>query len=140
MAGILVNVIPKTDFTFTGTGTSAIETTVARALNVVPYREGVLVARVHSKSTTGGSTQTLSVLVRQVAPSTDDPATDFAATTAIATASFAIGGGTAGAQAPVFSTFSAPFSPFVRVLLQATQSTTGSVFTCSVSVDLVVRE
>jgi hypothetical protein len=139
--GQLISVLPKTDFTFTPVGSTAVETTIARSINVVPYREGVLIARVHSKSATGGSTQTVSVVVRQAAPSADDPATDFAITSSgIATISFAIGGGTTAAMAPAFASLTAPFSPFVRIVVQASQSTTGSAMTCSLSVDMVVRE
>lgn len=35
----LITVLPMTDFTFSPVGTTEVETTIARALNVVPYRE-----------------------------------------------------------------------------------------------------
>jgi hypothetical protein len=139
--GQLISILPKTDFTFSPVGTTAMETTIARAINVVPYHKEMLVARVHSKSATGGSTQTVSVVVTQAAPSADDPGTDFALTSSgIATVSFALGGGSSAALSPAFAALTAPFSPFVRVVVQAQQSTTGSTMTCSLSVDLVVRE
>ena len=139
----LITVLPMTDFNFSPVGTTEVETTIARALNVVPYREGVLIARIHKKSSTdsGTSAQTLSVIVRQAAPSADDPSTDFAVTASgIATVSFAISSTSSAALAPEFASFTAPFAPFVRVVMQASQSVADSAMTCSLSVDLVVRE
>lgn len=139
MAGTLITVIPKTDYTFTPVGTTVSETIIARALNVVPYREGVLIARVHGKSSSVG-TQTLSVIVRQVAPSADDPSAEFVVTGSnIASVSFNCGSATT-APLTAFGSFTAPFAPFVRVLLQTQQGTQNTTFTASVSVDLVLRE
>lgn len=141
MSGILVNVLSKTDFNFSGVGSTTVETTLARALNAVPYREGVLIVRVHSKSNTGSGTsvQDLFVHVREAAPSSDDPATEFVGNS-IASAQPTMNGGTTGAQPPLFVQLSSPLPPFLRVVVAPEQSVAGSTFTCSLSVDLVLRE
>lgn len=140
MAGTLITVIPKTDFEFTPVGTTASETIIARALNAVPYREGVLVARVHSKSSTTSAGQTLSVVIRAVAPSVDDPSVDFELTGSdVASVSFNC---SATYPCPMMAVgaFVAPFAPQLRVLLRYSQATQNDVFTASISVDLVMRE
>lgn len=141
MAGTLVTIIPPSEFTFTSVGATASETIIARALSVVPYREGVLVARIHSKSNTAaGASQALSVVVRAVAPTSDDPTAEFAVTTSdVAVVTFNCNSSTSAPMMAV-GAFTAPFSPFVRVLLRAVQGTQNDVFTATVSVDLVLRE
>lgn len=134
----LITIVPKTDYTLTPVGTTTASTIIARHVNVVPYRELVLVARVHSKSATA-VVQTLSVTVVNTAPSDDDPSTDFASTTALAQIDFGMGS-TYSAPQVNFASVTAPWGPFVRIILNYRQATQNSTFTGSVSVDLVGRE
>lgn len=139
MAGSVISILPMTDMTLSSVGTTTASMILARHVNVTPYREGVLIARVHDKSSTSGN-QTMSVTVVQAAPSADDPSTDFAATTPIATATFTLDDSMVSPSSVQFASLSAPFAPYIRVLMNYSQGTQNATMTASVSVDLVVRE
>lgn len=139
MVGILVKALAKTDFDFSGVGTTPMVYPASDLIPSLGYREGILVARVHSKSTTSILSQSLDIVVQGVSRSNEDPSNEFMAH--ITSLGFPIHGGTSGAQPPGFSSFSGnPITAAVRVFLSVSQTTPGSLFRCSVSVDLVLRE
>ena len=138
MAGSLIRVLPKTDFVVTPVGTTLIEVPLAE-FDATAFPTLNLIARVHAKSASSGSTQTLNVLLRNLAPYPQDPAADFAGTT-IATATFTMNGGTTGAQTPQIVACSTPISYRVRLLISYSQTTAATAFAFSLSADALGRE
>jgi hypothetical protein len=138
MAGTLIRILPKTDFVLSSVGATVVElpqsmfdTTIFTTMNIV--------ARIHAKSASGTGTQTLNVLFKNLAPSIDDIAAEFVGST-VGTASFTISGGTTGVQTPQIVACTGALSYKMRLVLSASQTTAGTAFTFSLSVDGLGRE
>lgn len=137
MSAVLIPLLRKTDFVFTAVGATGLEQLLAKQLDASMFTSGVAILRVHQKST-AGSAQTLSLLIKNTAPTIDDPAVDYIGST-IATASIAINTGGTGPQTPVIIALTSPIAPWLRAVLQATQATQNTTFTVTASADLLLR-
>jgi hypothetical protein len=138
MAGTLVMLLQKSDLTFTAAGSSTpTEMVLARALDVTPYREGVMLIRAHA-SHTNASGQVLVLKAYNTAPTGDDPGYEFTNATVIATCTLTLAS-VSGALVN-FAEISAPFGPYLKFVLMATQTTQNTAFTGTISADVVFRE
>jgi hypothetical protein len=138
MASIIIPILRRTDLVFTAVGSTPIEQPTVKLINALNFTQGLVVARVHAKSNSSSSTQTFNVVIKNVAPSDEDPSVDFVGT-AIATASFTISGGTTGAMTPVFMPLTTPISPWLRAMISASQTVQNTLFTLTASADLILR-
>jgi hypothetical protein len=132
MAGSLIPVFNKRDFTFTATTTVGL--VAAKAIPVDDYTEGTLLVRVHSGTLTGSNTIVLKV--RSTAPTAEDPAVDFVVTAsdlAVATVS-----STATTGTLLRTPFTAGFGGYVRVEVWANYPS-GTSCTAVLSAELSVK-
>jgi hypothetical protein len=77
MAGMVINVLDRTDFNFTPTNAGLMaELPLTQNIDVSQYRECTLQVRVHAVSY-GNAGSTISLRARRVAPTEEDPAQFF---------------------------------------------------------------
>lgn len=138
LAGTIVTLLSKSDMNFNAAGSStATEMVLVRALNVSAHREGIVVLRAHGDHTTAAG-QTLVLKAYNTAPTSEDPAREFVdTTTVIATCTLTM---TSAGTLVKFAQVSAPFGPYIKFVLFATQTNQGTAFTATVSADGVFRE
>lgn len=108
---------------------------LVRALDVVPWRVGQLVVRVHAVNIAGSGK--LSVVAMMVSPSPDAPQTDFIRTTPLV-AQGEVAGATAGKL--LRETLTAPFGGHLRLLVRAVAQPGGGTLTATLSAALYLRE
>lgn len=139
MAGIIVPVLKKTpyDYSFLAAAPASQSIVLHRALNVVPYKFGRLLVRVHS-STMNDSSQTISFDCFGTDPSSEDPQ-EFTDTSAqlgvtLTGSSSTVAAGYLGTdtQTDLF--------PYLKVMVTFSQSTSGARFYIELSADLLLRE
>jgi hypothetical protein len=139
MSGAIIRVLPKVDVVGTIVGTTAIETVVARSVDILQFTSVTLIWQIFAKSISGGSTQTANIFVRNAAPTPDDPSQPFVGAT-IGTATYTINGGTAGPQVPQIISLSTPLAANVQVVLSMSQTTGATALTFSHAITFVGRE
>jgi hypothetical protein len=141
MAGTTITLFPKRTFTFTnmvGSG-QTLEVPIIKALDVTEWIQGTLIVRVHSATiTTAGST--IDVLLKNTAPTPEDPSLDFLVvpTSAVATATVNT---TVAGNDPciVVAQLSSGFANMLQVSVLGTQATSSTTITASLSAFLVMR-
>lgn len=132
MAGTIIEILPKTSYTFNGTTTLEIG---PRFINTVDWRSASLAVQVFA--TGGPSTNTIAVSVFNAYNSPDDPNTVFKSSSSLASASFAIGA-VPNPAVVVNAGISSGIGPMLKAELTATLGIV-SVTTCTISVVLVGR-
>lgn len=137
MSGTLIRILPRTDFVATNVGTTVIEQPLG-IIDVTQFNAFVFIGRIHAKNT-GGTAQTLNAFLRNAAPTVEDVLSEFPGAT-VATATFVISGGTAGAQAPQIIACTGVLSYKLRLVIAYSQGAAGTPFTFSFSADGLGRE
>ena len=130
MAGTIVRVTPKQKITFATSSGAVSEILLAREIDVTGSREAQLLVRIHDTTAVSGTA--LSVKVRAVGPTGDDPSRDFAASADLASQDIA---NALPAGTFYVANVTANFGSHLRVLLHAT-AVAGSV-NVTLSIDLV---
>lgn len=133
MAGVTMQVIPKTDYDMTNVGTSAVVVTIERRIVTETWREATAVLRLHSATWSAGAK--IELLWQIDGFSQDDPGAIWTNPN---------GGGTAitmlqSTDTPPTvraATLAAPFRPLVLFQLRFTNVGVGTAFKPSLSCDL----
>lgn len=137
MTGIIVPVLERTDYNFTGTvAGSMAEIPIAQNIDVSQYRECTLLVRVHALSfASAGST--IALRARRVAPTEEDPAVFFRDQST----SWAVTV-TQGDTAPrlLNVTVGPNTGGWISLFLVVTQGTTGNTLTATLSADLSLKD
>ena len=140
MAGVIVPILAKTAYDFSFLGASASQSVVLhRALNVVPYRLGILLVRVHA-STTTDTGQTIVLGCYGTDPHSDDPQ-EFTEASGSQMSITLTGNSASTAAGYLGSTIKDGLGfPYLKVSLQFNQSTSGARLYIELSADLQLRE
>ena len=139
--GYLVNVIPKTDFSFDGRAPGGTDQDVPIAVGIdsSAWVSGVILVRVHSKNLWSG-TASLSVLVQNIMIVPEEPDVVFVSTTNLVSSAISITNLTVPAAPALFVSALATMGPQLRVLVRFAQgATAGTAQTIAIGVDLVGR-
>ncbi len=134
----VIDLFPKERLNFQSLQTGSSETVVlVEELDTSCFGDGVLMVRVHANQITGTSTMT--VEVRSVAPSEDDPSTYFVASTA--TTSVVIDSTAASAAGKLLlGPFTSGFGSCIRVSVIGSRGGAVDVITADLSAALVSRK
>lgn len=117
-----------------GVGTTVV---LAKSLDVLRYRAGVLLVRVHAANIGGLGSPAVAIRAYLTAPSVDEPAGEFVDTSS-AKAAVSLVGTSAGTL--VKAALSANFGAYLRINLEVTQGTPAGALAFTVSVDLDLEE
>jgi hypothetical protein len=136
MTGTIVAIIPKQRFDYSFLGSNLDKSVVIhKALNVIPYKTGRLMVRVHSIQMSAG--QDISVDAFPVNPSPNDPQefVDFAAGVISVTLDENNSAG------DLKSSTSTDLYPYLKIQITFSQDTAGgTAFFAELSADLLVRD
>jgi len=131
---IFIPFLSRRVYDFSSMVGTATEVVVVRALDVVDWRAGQLVVRVHAVTITAG---TINVAVLMTSPSVDAPQTDFVRVSPDV-ASAAIAGSVPGDL--VVEALRAPIGGHLRLVVQAVASGGGGTLRATLSAALYMRE
>lgn len=136
MAGKRIIVIERRTYTFTNLQTSGTQTTILdRALDVGGYKEGTVQVIVHAQTFAAGQTLTVTGTPIQLVDS--EPQTDYLASSgAAATATFT----TSTSGKMIIGQLGTGFGSHIQLAINATQSTTGTGFACTITVIVVLKD
>ena len=124
----------KRRYSFNATPSTTQEVDVERHLSTRDWHAGVLVVRLHAKTTWATGT-VISVIVRRTSQAEDDPSVLFVSSV-IASVDIP---STATAPRPFFKVFSAPIPSEVSVAVRITQPATAGVAAADLAIELVGR-
>jgi hypothetical protein len=142
--GYLVNVIPKTDFSFDGRAATPPaadqDVPIAVGIDSSAWVSGVILVRVHSKNL-WSTTASLSILVQNIMIVPEEPDVVFASTTNLVSTAISITNGTVATAPALFVSSLATMGAQLRVLVRFSQGLTpaGAAQTIAIGVDLVGR-
>jgi hypothetical protein len=127
--------ISRRTYDFSSTMSYTTNVIVVRALNVVQWRVGQLVVRVHALNISGTGTMFVDALM--TSPSSDAPQTDFVKSTPEVSAGLA-----AGMQAGelIIENFRSPFGSHLQLRVRAVASAVGGPLSATLSAALYLRE
>lgn len=131
----LIPFLSRRVYDFSATIGVTTDVVVVRALDVVQWRQGELLVRVHAVNIAGAGR--LNVVARLVAPSADAPQTDFVRTTPVV-AQASVAGATAGVLLRVPLT--APFGGHLQLSVSAIPQGGGGALSATLSAALNLRE
>jgi len=139
MAGMRGRVLPQIHYDMTGLGSLGVATIViARKIDTSRWREGVVLARLHAATWSGGAQPCqFSLILAPDGYTDEDPLEiwNFATQTLV---TFSAAADTAPAVKN--ASFTTPFGPLAQLRLQFTQNgTAGTTFKPSISVDLNLK-
>lgn len=123
----------KRVFEFGGSHTQV----AVKAVDVSQYTEGVVLVRVHANDISAG-TGTIDVMARMTAPSSDEPDTDFVRDGSSEEKAKATVDENSAAGDLEVGALSSDFGSFLRIDLDGTMGTSGTV-KATLSADLVVK-
>jgi len=134
--GIVYRILNRTAYTNTGLASGQTsEIVLARNLDLLSYRVGILVVRVHSINLASNTGAKYEVILKPEDPSSDEPDVDYVGS-AVATVTLDTA---TTAPALLLAITSTEFPHIGRVTLKATQGASQTTHVCAISADLVLK-
>lgn len=140
MAGMTLNVVPKSDYIFSPMlipASAAFTLPLAQNVDISRFREGTLIVRVHAAATVTANS-TVRVLVRTVAPTFEDPSVFFRYTTSNLASVTIVGAAPAGTL--YTSGWTGNGGGMVSVFFDVAYGVTAGALSVTLSVDLSLKD
>lgn len=137
MSGTLLSLLDMTSYNFDDVGDAgSVETLLASNIDVSRYSSGDLLLRVHANSI--GASASLKAELRRVLPSPQDPSKIFVQSLAGGIASVTVDNSKAAASL-LMDALDAPLGSYLNLYLVATQASTATTLSATISVELALK-